>query len=171
MATHHTYDNVTPEELDLAQRYALEMEWSPEDDAFIASFPDAPGVKTHGATRVEAAEMAEDAIITWLTAMIDAGRPVPPPSPYSGRETDEHPPVFNADHIREIRRNFNVSQETFAELLNVSLATVRAWEQGARTPDGAATRLLSIAEQHPETILAAASVTRNRPRMTVARAS
>lgn len=157
MATHHTYDKVTAEELDQAQRYAMEMEWSPEDNTYIVSFPDAPGVMTHGATRVEAAEMGEDAIISWLTAMIDAGRPVPPPSPYSGSVTIEAPPLFNADRVQDIRHRFNVSQRVFAEMLNVSLSTVRAWEQGARTPDGAASRLLSIVERHPETILEAAS--------------
>ena len=158
MATHHTYDNVTAEELDQAKRYVMEMEWSPEDNAFIVSFPDAPDVKTHGATRVEAAEMGEDAIISWLTAMIDAGLPVPPPSPYSGSVTVEAPPPFDADRIQELRRTFNVSQRVFAEMLNVSLATVRAWEQGVRTPDGAAARLLGIAERHPETILEATSL-------------
>ena len=158
MATHHTYDNVTAEELDQAQRYAMEMEWSPEDDAFIVSFPDVPGVRTHGSTRVEAAEMGEDAIISWLTAMIDAGRPVTPPSPYSGNSTVEAPALFDADRIQDIRRQLNVSQRVFAGMLNVSLTTVRAWEQGARPPDGAAARLLSIAERHPETILEAASL-------------
>jgi putative transcriptional regulator len=158
MATHHTYDNVTAEELDQAQRYAMEMEWSPEDDAFIVSFPDVPGVRTHGATRVEAAEMGEDAIISWLTAMIDAGRSVPPPSPYSGNVTVEAPALFDADRIQGIRRQFNVSQRIFAEMLNVSLTTVRAWEQGTSAPEGAAARLLSIADRHPETILEAASL-------------
>jgi DNA-binding transcriptional regulator YiaG len=164
MATHHTYENVTSEELDLAQRYALEMEWSPEDDAFIVNFPDAPGVMTHGVTRVEAAEMAEDAIITWLTAMIDAGRPVPPPSPYSGSVTVESPPAFTADRIREIRRSLGVSQREFAEMLNVSLATVRAWEQGLQSPEGAATRLLSIAERYPAVLVEVAS--QSNPRKT-----
>jgi putative transcriptional regulator len=153
MATHNTYHNVTVEELNQAQRYAMEMEWSPEDNAFIVSFPDAPGVMTHGATRVAAAEMGEDAIITWLTGMIDAGLPVPPPSPYSGSITVRAPSPFDADRIRALRRSFNVSQRVFAELLNVGLATVRDWELGLRTPDGAATRLLSIAERHPEMIL------------------
>ena len=109
MATHSTYDNVTAEELDWAQKYAMEIGWSPEDDAFIVCFPDAPGVKNHGATRVEAAEMGEDAIITWLTAMIDAGLPVPPPSAYSGGVAAEAPTSFEADRIRAIRRKFNVS--------------------------------------------------------------
>lgn len=160
MATQHTYDNVAKEELDLAQRYPMHMERSPEADAFIVSFPDAPGVKTHGATRVEAAEMGEDAIITWLTAMIDSDRPILPPSPYAGSETDERLPPFSGDRVMKLRGSFDVSQEEFARLLNLSVATVRAWEQGVSPPDGAAARLLSIAERHPETIMEAASVSK-----------
>ncbi|MDQ3227327.1 MAG: type II toxin-antitoxin system HicB family antitoxin [Chloroflexota bacterium] len=159
----HSSDNVTAEELAQARSYAMEMEWSPEDAIFVVSFPDVPGVRTHGTTREDAAAMGDDAIITWLTAMIDAGRPVPPPSPYSDGVTVDPPPGYDANRIREIRRSSNVSQRIFADLLNVSLATVRSWEQGARTPDGAATRLLSIAERRPEIILEAAASRGKQP--------
>lgn len=37
-----------------------------------------------------------------------------------------------------------MGQPIFASLLNVKSATVRAWEQGQRTPDGAAARLLEV---------------------------
>jgi predicted RNase H-like HicB family nuclease len=36
---------------------------------------------THGSTVAEAAMQGEDAIITWLTALRDAGLPVPAPKP------------------------------------------------------------------------------------------
>lgn len=68
MENRHTYDNVSAEELAEARHYSMEIKWSPEDEVFVVSFPDAPGVMTHGATREEAAAMGEDAIITWLTA-------------------------------------------------------------------------------------------------------
>ena len=74
---------VTPEELAEARRYKMEIFWSEEDDAYLAYFPDAPGVVTHGSTAAEAAMQGEDAIITWLTALRDAGRPVPPPKSHS----------------------------------------------------------------------------------------
>lgn len=148
---------LTPEELAEARPYPLLIEWSPEDDAFIVSVPDMPGVRTHGATREEAAAMGDEVVAVVLGYLRDAGRPVPPPSPYSGSERGDHPPAFTADRVRELRRSLDVSQEVFAQLLNVSLATVRAWEHGVWPPDGAATRLLSIAERHPEIILEAAS--------------
>jgi putative transcriptional regulator len=61
------------------------------------------------------------------------------------------PPAYDAEHIRRIRRLvLRVSQPVFAEALNVSRATVRAWEQGIRQPEGPTRRLLEIAESHPE---------------------
>ena len=162
---------VTPEELAAARPYPLLIEWSPEDDAFIVSVPDMPGVRTHGATREEAAEMGDEVVAIVLSYMKDAGRPIPPPSPYSGSESEDKSPPFSATRIREIRRSLDVSQEVFARLLNVSLATVRAWEEDVWPPDGAALRLLSIAERHPETILEAASSSNHRAEMVAARAS
>lgn len=75
-------DWATPEERAEARRYRMIISWSPEDDAFLASFPEAPGVVTHGETRVEAALQGEDAILGWLTSQRDAGRPIPPPRDY-----------------------------------------------------------------------------------------
>lgn len=148
---------LTPEELAVARPYALLIEWSPEDDAFIVSVPDMPGVRTHGSTREEAAAMGDEVVAVVLGCLADAGRPIPPPSPYSGSETEGQAPRFSPDRVREIRGRLDISQEQFARLLNVSLATVRAWEQGVWLPDGAAARLLSIAERYPEAVLEAAS--------------
>jgi antitoxin HicB len=75
--------DITPEELAEARRYMMEILWSDEDDAFLVRFPDAPGVMTHGSTIAEAAIQGEDAIITWLTALRDAGLPIPAPDPRS----------------------------------------------------------------------------------------
>jgi predicted RNase H-like HicB family nuclease len=71
--------DVTTEELADARRYTMRIDWSPEDEVFIASFPDVPFVRAHGATREEAAQQGEEVIVAWLTAMKDAGFPVTPP--------------------------------------------------------------------------------------------
>jgi DNA-binding transcriptional regulator YiaG len=163
MENRHGYDNVSGEELAEARRYAMEIEWSPEDEVFVVRFPDVPGVMTHGATREEAAAMGEDAIITWLTALHDANIPVPPPTMTARQVSTAPPKRIPADRIREIRRSLDMSQRVFADVLNVSLATVRSWEQGARTPDGASMRLLSIAERHPETLIESASFSVSKP--------
>jgi putative transcriptional regulator len=80
----------------------------------------------------------EPARITRVTAA-DATVPPPPPCP--------------ADRIRAIRDALALSQPVFAAALNVSAETVRAWEQGKRSPDGAALRLLEVAAEHPEVML------------------
>jgi putative transcriptional regulator len=139
---------VTDAERAVARRYSMTISWSDEDEAFIVRFPDAPGVVTHGATPEEAAEQGEDAIITWLTGLHDAGLPVPPPLT-ARTAVVAVAPQFDATHIQQLRHRLNVSQRVFAEMLNVSLATVRHWEQGIRSPDGASRRLLEIVERDP----------------------
>lgn len=47
------------------------------------------------------------------------------------------------------RKSANLSQREFAELLNVSVDTIQDWEQGRRSPRGAAKTLLRIARSHP----------------------
>ena len=131
-ATSRAYNNVHAEELDEARRYSMEVEWSPQDDVFVVSFPDAPGVMTHGATREEAAAQGEDAIITWLTAHRDVGLPVPPPS-VTARTAPAPPviPAYRPEQIREIRLGAGVSQPVFAAALNVSPGTVQSGNKGS----------------------------------------
>lgn len=52
----------------------------------------------------------------------------------------------------KIRHELNLTQDAFAELLGVSLATVRKWERGTGEPSGAAKTLLAVARLHPEVI-------------------
>lgn len=67
------------------------------------------------------------------------------------------PPVkpIKPKQIAGIRRKLNISQPVFAALLNVPLATARSWEHGKRSPSGAALRLLDLARQRPQILLAA----------------
>lgn len=67
-------------------------------------------------------------------------------------------PTYTSARIARIRDSLHLSQAVFAMALNVSPETVRAWEQGKREPDGAALRLLQIAEQHPEWIMETVSI-------------
>lgn len=62
------------------------------------------------------------------------------------------PPAYTPEQIREIRHALSMSQQVFADLLNASASAVRAWEQGAREPDGPSRRLLQVAESHPEAL-------------------
>ena len=62
---------------------------------------------------------------------------------------------FNIENpdVHAIRKQYGLSQAKFAELLGISVATLRNWEQGRRKPDGPARILLSVAAKHPEAIL------------------
>lgn len=55
------------------------------------------------------------------------------------------------------RRKLGLSQSEFARLLGISLRTLHHWEQGTRTPSGAARVLLRVAARHPEIVLRAAA--------------
>jgi putative transcriptional regulator len=50
------------------------------------------------------------------------------------------------------RQSANLTQKKFAKLLNVSIDSIQDWEQGRRSPRGAAKTLLRIAQEHPEVL-------------------
>lgn len=54
---------------------------------------------------------------------------------------------------RKIRDLYGLSQEKFAALIGISVATLRNWEQGRRSPEGPAKVLLRVAAKHPEAVL------------------
>jgi len=56
---------------------------------------------------------------------------------------------ISAKEIKQIRSSLNVSQAVFAKLLNVSLSTVRQWEQELRNPSGSAIILLELLQKDP----------------------
>ncbi len=58
----------------------------------------------------------------------------------------------------KVRHELNLTQDAFAELLGVSLATIRKWECGTGEPSGAAKTLLAVARLHPEVIREAVAV-------------
>ena len=60
--------------------------------------------------------------------------------------------VFSLNHldISEIRNKINKTQEEFAAMLNVSVGTLRNWEQGRRKPAGAALSLLKLVSADPQ---------------------
>jgi putative transcriptional regulator len=62
------------------------------------------------------------------------------------------PPQYSAAQIARVRSKLGASQPVFAGMLNVSPSTVRAWERGAREPDGPTLRLLEVADKHPEVL-------------------
>ena len=59
--------------------------------------------------------------------------------------------------IAATREKLGLSQTRFARLLGISIRTLHHWEQGSRTPSGAAQVLLRVAARHPEVVLEAAA--------------
>ena len=65
-------------------------------------------------------------------------------------EIPEPAPHWTKERIAQLRKRcFHVSQPIFAALLSVTVSTVRAWEQGQKSPSGAACRLLELAKFDP----------------------
>lgn len=54
---------------------------------------------------------------------------------------------------KEIRTKMSLTQKQFATLMNISVHTLRNWEQGRRHPEGPAKVLLNVANNHPEVLV------------------
>ena len=61
--------------------------------------------------------------------------------------------VVNVPPVAEVRKKTGLSQSRFATLLGVSVRTLQDWEQGRRSPSGAARTLLQIADRNPMALL------------------
>lgn len=59
----------------------------------------------------------------------------------------------DSPNVSAIRRHLGLTQQKFAELLGISPATLRNWEQGRRKPEGAARVLLCVAAKYPKAVL------------------
>ncbi|PHS39838.1 MAG: transcriptional regulator [Sulfurovum sp.] len=56
-------------------------------------------------------------------------------------------------NAKKIRSKFHLTQNEFAKMLNISVATLRNWEQGRRRPEGPARVLLNVANRNPEVLM------------------
>lgn len=54
--------------------------------------------------------------------------------------------------VVQARQKTGLSQAQFAEALSISKRTLQEWEQGRRSPSGAAQALIRIAKRHPEVV-------------------
>ena len=58
--------------------------------------------------------------------------------------------IIDEPNAKEIRTKLNMTQYEFATMLNISVNTLRNWEQSRRKPEGPARVLLGVAAAHPE---------------------
>lgn len=69
---------------------------------------------------------------------------------------DEAEAMRDAAHFaKRVRARIGLSQAEFARRIDVSLETIRNWEQGKRRPTGAAKALLKVLDKAPEAALTA----------------
>jgi putative transcriptional regulator len=59
---------------------------------------------------------------------------------------------IDVNDVVQARQGTGLSQSEFASALNISKRTLQEWEQGRRTPSGAAQALIRIARRHPEVV-------------------
>ena len=60
-----------------------------------------------------------------------------------------------AKFARRVRRRLGLSQMEFSHRINVPIDTIRNWEQGKRSPTGAAKALLKVLDRAPSAALEA----------------
>jgi putative transcriptional regulator len=60
------------------------------------------------------------------------------------------PPMYSKTKVKNVRTKLKLSQPVFAKILNVSPATVKAWELGTNPPKGTTARLLQMLENDPK---------------------
>ena len=70
--------------------------------------------------------------------------------------------TFDPADVQAVRAKLGASQAEFALMIGVSVATLRNWEQGRRTPDGPALALLRIAARNPKAVIQALHPERTR---------
>ncbi|WP_428490869.1 type II toxin-antitoxin system HicB family antitoxin [Rhodopila sp.] len=66
-------------------RYAYPIELQEASDGITITSPDIPELVSEGATRAEALERAQDALVSALSFYVDDARPIPVPSDARGR--------------------------------------------------------------------------------------
>lgn len=67
-----------PERVTTEREFDVVLE-AAEDGGFVVSVPDLPGCWTQGETRDEALANAKEAIVAYLDALDELGRPLPKP--------------------------------------------------------------------------------------------
>jgi putative transcriptional regulator len=72
-----------------------------------------------------------------------------------GRRKPSRTATFKPVALKRLRAELGQSQAEFALMIGVSVATLRNWEQGRRTPDGPALALLRVATRNPAAVVEA----------------
>lgn len=144
---------VRQEHVEAAKQLTYVVQWSEEDDVYLASAAELPESRTHGETPEGALANAIDVVALWLAAYQIWGLRAPVPGShrsYTIRTNQADPAAgMTPAEIRNVRDALGMSQPVFASVMSVSVNAVRAWEQGLRQPNGTALRLMAILRENP----------------------
>jgi putative transcriptional regulator len=99
--------------------------------------------------------MKSDAFDELITSVRQAGRI------RRGKAKASRKFSFRPAAVKAIRSQLELSQTDFALMIGVSVATLRNWEQGRRTPEGPALALLRVAAAEPKAVARALEGGRN----------
>lgn len=102
--------------------------------------------------------MKVEAFQELLTSVEQAGRI------HRGEARAARRTTYRPAQVKAIRAALAQTQEAFAAMIGVSVATLRNWEQGRRVPEGPALALLRVAEAEPQAVERALRGTRRRTR-------
>lgn len=97
-----------------AEKYTYRIEWSAEDDAFVARCAEFPGLGGHGHTQEEALRQIKFAVAGALKWLSDEKREAPEPlgsKKYRGHLTLRVPPEVHRElAIRAAEENVSINQ-------------------------------------------------------------
>jgi putative transcriptional regulator len=102
--------------------------------------------ESSGQARSGGIQMKDVAFQELLTSIKQAGKI------RRGRLKPARVTTFRPTDVKSIRETLNASQNEFALMIGVSVATLRNWEQGRRRPDGPALALLRVAARNPRAV-------------------
>lgn len=74
---------------------------------------------------------------------------------HRGKRRPSRSRTFRPTDVKSLRAELGQSQSEFALMIGVSVATLRNWEQGRRSPDGPALALLQVAAHNPSAVVEA----------------
>lgn len=103
-------------------------------------------VGTSGHPSVATATARPAAAASTASLAIDIGD-----DPVKPTDVSSSKPISQID-VQKIRLSLGMTQEAFAEAFDLSLASLRNWEQGTRTP-GPVTHYLYLISKHPDLVL------------------
>lgn len=120
-------------------KYSFHLAWSDEDEAYIASCPEFPGLLAHGDTPEEAIRAAESALELNIETYSENNMPLPEPltrQEYSGQ--------FRVRLPKSLHRQAALMAEREEVSLNTFVATAIAEKVGVETSKKAAAPVINI---------------------------